>query len=68
MIRALAGAGQTRVWNLVMGVVVKSGQMPPGGRELGQFVRNAEARAWVLLAIDRFTGEILDRQVEMVSE
>jgi hypothetical protein len=68
VIRALAGAGQTRVWNLMMDVVVQSGQIPPGGRELSQFVRNAEARAWVFLAIDRFTGEVLDRQVEMVSE
>ena len=68
VIRALAGAGQTRVWNLMMDVIVQTGQIPPGGRELGQFVRNAEARAWVFLAIDRFTGEVLDRQVEMVSE
>jgi hypothetical protein len=68
VIRALAGAGQTRVWNLMMDVIVQTGQIPPGGRGLGQFVRNAEARAWVFLAIDRFTGEVLDRQVEMVSE
>ncbi len=68
VIRALAGAGQTRVWNLMMDVIVQTGQIPPGGRDLSQFVRNAEARAWVFLAIDRFTGEVLDRQVEMVSE
>jgi hypothetical protein len=68
VMRALAGAGQTRVWNLMMDVIVQTGQIPPGGRDLVQFVRNAEARAWVFLAIDRFTGEVLDRQVEMVSE
>ncbi len=68
VIRALAGAGQTRVWNLMLDVIVQTGQIPPGGRDLGQFIRSAEARAWVFLAIDRFTGEVLDRQVEMVSE
>jgi hypothetical protein len=52
----------------MMDVIVQTGQIPAGGRDLGQFVRNAEARAWVFLAIDRFTGEVLDRQVEMVSE
>ena len=68
ILRALAGAGQTRVWNLMMDVIVQSGQVPTGGRDFTNFVRNAESRAWIFLAIDRLTGEVLDKRIEMVSE
>jgi hypothetical protein len=68
ILRSLAGAGQTRVWNLMMDVIVQSGQIPTGGRDFTSFVRNAESRAWIFLAIDRFTGEVLDKRIEMVSE
>ena len=68
ILRSLAGAGQTRVWNLMMDVIVQSGQIPTGGRDLSNFVRNAESRAWIFLAIDRFTGEVLDKRIEMVAE
>jgi hypothetical protein len=68
ILRSLAGAGQTRVWNLMMDVIVQSGQVPTGGRDFTNFVRNAESRAWIFLAIDRLTGEVLDKRIEMVSE
>ena len=68
ILRSLAGAGQTRVWNLMMDVIVQSGQIPTGGRNFTDFVRNGESRAWIFLAIDRFTGELLDKRVEMVTE
>jgi hypothetical protein len=68
ILRSLAGAGQTRVWNLMMDVIVQSGQIPTGGRNFADFVRNGESRAWIFLAIDRFTGELLDKRIEMVTE
>lgn len=35
---------------------------------MNQFSVEGEKRLWVHLAIDRFTGKIIDKQVELVSE
>jgi hypothetical protein len=35
---------------------------------LSQFLVEGEKRYWVHVAIDRFTGEVIDRQVEVVKE
>jgi hypothetical protein len=67
-IRALAAAGQTRVWNLMLDVVAQSGKFPITGASFNNFSVQAEQRYWVHLAIDRLTGEVLDKQVEVVKE
>jgi hypothetical protein len=68
-IRALAEVGQTRTWNLLIDVVAQSGHFPPSADPSpsgSQFIVGGENRIWVSTAIDRFTGQIVDRQVEQV--
>jgi hypothetical protein len=68
-VRALADAGQTRVWNLMLDVIVQSGRYPQGLRPLlSQFVVTGETRVWVHVAIDRLTGDVLETQVEYPQE
>ena len=66
--RALADAGQTRTWNLMCDVVAQSGRFSGTATGAGDFVVEGEARCWVHLAIDRYTGQIVARQMESVHE
>ena len=68
ILRALSDAGQVRVWNLLLDVIVQTGGYPSFARNAAEFQVETESRAWVHLAIDRLSGEILDRQVELVDE
>jgi hypothetical protein len=68
IIRALADGGQTRVWNLMFDVVVQSGKLGAVSTKLGDFIKDGETRLWVFIAIDRHTGEILDQQIEWVTD
>jgi hypothetical protein len=68
ILRALCDVGQVRVWNLLLDVIVQTGCYPASARDAAEFQVEAESRAWVHLTIDRLTGEILDRQVELVEE
>jgi Tfp pilus assembly protein PilX len=67
-IRALASAGQTRVWNLLIDMVAQTGRYPTNATKLDQFLVEGEQRYWVHVAIDRLTGEVLDKQIEIVKE
>ena len=64
-IRALAACGQTRVWNLMIDLVVQTGRYPSAATGPADFVVEGEQRHWIHVAIDRFTG---DQQVEVVDE
>ena len=66
--RALASVGQTRTWNLMIDVIAQSGNYPPGANDLANFVVQGEQRYWVHVAIDRFIGQVIDRQIELVIE
>ena len=66
--RALGEAGQTRTWNLLIDVIAQGGMYPPGENNLANFVVQGEQRYWVHVAIDRFTGQVLAKQIEAVSE
>jgi hypothetical protein len=68
VLRALVDAGQTRVWNLMFDIIVQTGQLPPGVDTLARFSKTSECRAWVCVSLDRLTGEVVDHQVEWVSE
>jgi hypothetical protein len=35
---------------------------------LRDFVEESEQHYWVRVAIDRFTGQVLDKQIEVVNE
>jgi hypothetical protein len=67
-IRALADGGQTRVWNLMLDLVVQTGGFPRTASGLNGFVRESERRLWVFVAIDRLTGQILEQQTEWISD
>ena len=64
--RALGEVCQTRVWNLMIDVVAQSGHYPPNAATLAQFVVESEKRYWLHLAMDRLSGEVIDRQLEAV--
>jgi len=67
-IRALSNAGTTRVWNLMIDVIAQTGRFPSSATGLANFNVEGERRYWVHLAIDRYTGKILDEQIEEVKE
>jgi hypothetical protein len=68
VVRALSDSTQTRTWNLMIDVIAQSGRYPPTANGLSQFVVEGEKRYWLHIAIDRFTGEIIDQQLEAVYE
>ncbi len=68
MVRALADGGGTRTWNLLIDVIAQSGRLKPNAATTGDFTVEGEKRYWLHVAIDRFTGEIVDKQLEPVSE
>lgn len=67
-IRPLADCGQTRIWNVMIDVVAQNGRFPQSAAGLDKFVVEGEKRYWVHLAIDRYTGKVVDKQLELVSE
>jgi hypothetical protein len=67
--RAISSVSQTRVWNLVIDVVAQTGRFKPNGASLqNDFVVEGEQHYWVHVAIDRFTGQVIDKQIEVVNE
>jgi hypothetical protein len=67
--RAITSVSQTRVWNVVIDVVAQSGHFKPNAQSLqNDFIAEGEQHYWVHVAIDRFTGQVLDKQIEVVNE
>ena len=67
--RAMTSVSQTRVWNVLIDVVAQSGHYKPNAQSLqNDFIAEGEQHYWVHVAIDRFTGEVLDKQIEVVNE
>jgi hypothetical protein len=65
----LSDTWQTRTWNLLIDVIAQLGKYPPTAQSLqNDFVVEGEKRYWLHVAIDRFTGEIIDQQLEAVYE
>jgi hypothetical protein len=53
----------------MLDAIAQSGRYPPGATNLQNgFAIEEEQRYWVHVAIDRFTGRVLDKQVEVVNE
>jgi len=65
--RALSDVGQIRTWNLLIDVVAQAGRFPLSAQSLDDFHVEAEKRYWFHVAIDRFTGEVIDSQIEPVT-
>lgn len=68
VVRALTAIGQTRTWNLLLDVVAQSGRLSASATNLSQFQVEGEARYWAHVAIDRYTGKVVDIQIEPVKE
>jgi hypothetical protein len=68
VMRAFSDACQTRTWNLMIDVVAQSGRYPPNASTLAGFLVEGEQHYWVHVAIDRFTGQVIDKQIEVVNE
>jgi hypothetical protein len=67
--RAVSSVSQTRAWNLLIDVLAQSGRYKPNAQSLqNDFVVEGEQHYWVHVAIDRFTGQVLDKQIEVVNE
>ncbi len=67
-IRSLADGTGTRTWNLMIDIVAQAGKFNPAAANLNNFTVDGEKHYWLHVAIDRFTGEIVDQQLEPVWE
>jgi len=69
VMRAFSDACQTRTWNVMIDVVAQSGHYKPNAQSLrNDFLVEGEQHYWVHVAIDRFTGQVIDQQIEVVKE
>lgn len=72
-VRALAPVTNVRTWNLMLDVIAQTGVFPPSAPATQAalntaFVVRGERRYWLHIAIDRFTGKVVDQQLEPVFE
>lgn len=67
-VRALGDVTQTRTWNLMIDLIAQSGRYSPSASALAQFTVESERRYWLHVAIDRFTGKVVDQRIEVVTE
>ncbi len=68
VVRALADCANTRTWNLLIDLVTQVGKYPPTATSLDQFIVEGERHYWLHVAIDRYTGRVVDKQLEVVRE
>jgi len=70
MARALGSAGQTRTWNYYVDLIAQIGSMSPkNSTNLEKaFLVQGEYRFWLHIAIDRFTGKVVDSHIEAYQE
>jgi hypothetical protein len=69
--RALSDTTQTRTWGLLIDVIAQTGRYAPDATSIAQankFVVQGEQHYWVHVAIDRFTNQVIDKQIEVVTE
>jgi hypothetical protein len=71
--RALAEAGQTRTWNLMIDVIAQTGHYGPNAQNLTDFIPEGEKRYWLHIALARDrnadgTVAVLGTQLEEVIE
>jgi hypothetical protein len=66
--RSLAESANTRTWNFLIDIIAQSGTYPPTAASLDNFVVGGERHYWLHIAIDRYTGQVVDRQLEEVGE
>jgi len=62
-VRALAANSTVRTWNLMIDLIAQSGRSTTNG-----FFVDGEQHYWIHLAVDRYTGKVLDQIIEPVKE
>lgn len=67
-IRALSSVSNTRTWNLLIDVIAQTGRFSKNAQSLNDFTVEGEKRYWLHIALDRYTGKIVDQQLEPVYE
>jgi hypothetical protein len=68
VIRAMAEVANTRTWNFMIDVIAQTGRYPTTAKTPNDFVVTGERRYWLHVAIDRYTGQVIDQQLEKVGE
>jgi hypothetical protein len=68
VIRSLAESSNTRTWNFLIDIDAQSGIYPSAATALNNFVVEGERHYWLHIAIDRYTGQVIDRQLETVNQ
>jgi hypothetical protein len=69
VVRALSDTTQTRTWGLLIDLIAQTGHFKQGATNLQDgFIVEGEQHYWGHVAIDRFTGQVIDKQVEEVTE
>ena len=67
-VRAVAESSNTRTWNFLIDIIAQAGRFPPTAGNFDNFVVDGERRYWLHVAIDRYTGLVVDKQLEVVTE
>jgi hypothetical protein len=67
-VRAIAESSNTRTWNFLIDIVAQSGRYPSTATSLDNFVVEGQRHYWLHIAIDRYTGKVVDKQLEVVNE
>jgi hypothetical protein len=63
-VRALSENLSGRTWNLLIDVAAQTGRIGMQASGLEDFMVEGERHYWMHIAIDRYTGEVVDRQLE----
>lgn len=67
-VRAVSGSMQSRTWNVMIDVIAQTGRFTPSADSPEKFLVEGEHRYWLHVAIDRYTGKVVDEQLESVHE
>ena len=67
-VRALSNMTDTRTWTLLIDVIAQVGRLTPNATTLQNFLVEGERHYWLHVAIDRYTGKVINEQLEPVYE
>ena len=67
-VRSVAESANTRTWTFLIDIIAQSGRYPATAGSLDNFVVEGERRYWLHVSIDRYTGQVVDKQLEVVNE
>jgi len=70
VVRSLADSTESRTWNILIDVVAQSGQCLAGtaAPSAANFIVQGETHRWISVSIDRYTGQVIDQQIETINE